>query len=86
MTAPSAQETAPTPDVPAEQTDGFVLTLLTAAAFLQCFVNDLPWIHLDIAGTAYTESWARTPPYQPSSCATGVGVRLLLEFARRWSA
>jgi len=59
---------------------------LTAAAFLQCFVDDKPWIHLDIAGTAYTEGWARTPPYQPSNCATGMGVRLLLEFARRWSA
>lgn len=59
---------------------------LTAAAFLQCFVKDIPWVHLDIAGTAYTEGWARTPPYQPSGCATGVGVRLLLEFARRWSA
>ena len=59
---------------------------LTAAAFLQCFVGDKPWVHLDIAGTAYTEGWARTPPYQPPGCATGVGVRLLLEFARRWSA
>jgi leucyl aminopeptidase len=59
---------------------------LTAAAFLQCFVGDKPWVHLDIAGTAYTENWARTPPYQPSNCATGVGVRLLVELARRWSA
>ena len=59
---------------------------LTAAAFLQVFVKDKPWVHLDIAGTAYTEGWARTPPYQPSNCATGMGVRLLLEFARRWSA
>lgn len=59
---------------------------LTAGAFLQYFVGDRPWVHLDIAGTAYTENWARTPPYQPPSCATGVGVRLLLEFARRWGA
>jgi leucyl aminopeptidase len=59
---------------------------LTAAAFLQCFVGDKPWVHLDIAGTAYTENWARTPPYQPPNCATGVGVRLLVELARRWSA
>ncbi|MCC6175006.1 MAG: leucyl aminopeptidase [Chloroflexi bacterium] len=59
---------------------------LTAAAFLERFVADIPWVHLDIAGTAYTEGWARTPPYQPPACATGVGVRLLLEFARRWSA
>jgi leucyl aminopeptidase len=59
---------------------------LTAAAFLQCFVDGKPWVHLDIAGTAYTEGWARTPPYQPPACATGVGVRLLVELARRWSA
>ena len=59
---------------------------LTAAAFLQCFVGGKPWVHLDIAATAYTENWARTPPYQPPNCATGVGVRLLVELARRWSA
>jgi leucyl aminopeptidase len=59
---------------------------LTAAAFLQCFIGGKPWVHLDIAGTAYTEGWPRTPPYQPSGCATGVGVRLLVELARRWGA
>ena len=32
---------------------------LTAAAFLKAFVGDVPWIHLDIAGTAYTD--AETP-------------------------
>jgi leucyl aminopeptidase len=32
---------------------------LTAAAFLKAFVDDVPWIHLDIAGTAYTD--AETP-------------------------
>ena len=54
--------------------------------FLEEFVGGKPWVHLDIAATAYTENWARTPPYQPPSCATGVGVRLLVELARRWSA
>ncbi|MBC8128956.1 MAG: leucyl aminopeptidase [Rhizobiaceae bacterium] len=46
---------------------------ITAAQFLQRFVNDLPWAHLDIAGTAmgspaneYNQSWA-----------SGYGVRLL---------
>ncbi|MDP8925226.1 MAG: leucyl aminopeptidase [Chloroflexota bacterium] len=57
---------------------------LTAGAFLERFVGGRPWVHLDIAGTAYTESWARVPPYLTPQCATGVGVRLLLEFARRW--
>ena len=57
-----------------------------AGAFLENFVAERPWVHLDIAGTAYTTSWDRVPPYQPPCAATGVGVRLLAEFARRWSA
>lgn len=46
---------------------------ITAAQFLQRFVNDVPWAHLDVAGTAmgspsneYSQSWA-----------SGFGVRLL---------
>ena len=46
---------------------------ITAAQFLQRFVNDVPWAHLDVAGTAmgspaneYNQSWA-----------SGFGVRLL---------
>jgi leucyl aminopeptidase len=35
---------------------GRVAGSLTAAAFLKAFVADTPWIHLDIAGTAYTEA------------------------------
>jgi leucyl aminopeptidase len=57
---------------------------LTAAAFLHNFVDGKPWVHLDIAGTAYTEGRGRIPPYLPNACATGVGVRLIAEFARRW--
>jgi leucyl aminopeptidase len=53
---------------------------LTAAAFLWSFVGETPWVHIDIAGTAYTE---KPGPYQPRG-ATGVGVRLLLECLREW--
>jgi leucyl aminopeptidase len=53
---------------------------LTAAAFLWSFVGETPWVHLDIAGTAYTD---KPGPYQPRG-ATGVGVRLLLECLREW--
>ncbi|TMA35953.1 MAG: leucyl aminopeptidase [Deltaproteobacteria bacterium] len=53
----------------------------TAAAFLSHFVGDTPWVHLDIAGTAWTTSAANG--YQPRG-ATGVGVRLLLEVLRHW--
>ena len=49
---------------------------VTAAIFLQEFVGNTPWAHLDIAGTAYPDV---RKSYQPSK-ATGVGVRLLTEF------
>jgi leucyl aminopeptidase len=52
----------------------------TAAAFLSKFVGDVPWIHLDIAGTAYT---GMTGPYQPVG-ATGFGVRLLVQLLQDW--
>jgi leucyl aminopeptidase len=47
---------------------------ITAAMFLKEFVEDVPWAHLDIAGTAFhSESKRYLPKY-----ATGVGVRLLV--------
>jgi leucyl aminopeptidase len=52
----------------------------TAAAFLQAFVGETPWVHLDIAGTGWTSA---ASAYQPKG-ATGVGVRLLLEVLRSW--
>jgi leucyl aminopeptidase len=59
---------------------------ITAAWFLANFVGDVPWAHLDIAGTAWTEgSWATMPPYLQRDVATGVGVRLLTHFARAWT-
>lgn len=47
---------------------------ITAAQFLQRFVNDVPWAHLDIAGTAYISRWEH-PLAQKG--ATAMGVRLL---------
>ncbi|HEX5136812.1 MAG TPA: leucyl aminopeptidase [Planctomycetota bacterium] len=50
----------------------------TAAAFLKEFVASVPWAHLDIAGTAWTDKdqeWNRVG-------ATGYGVRLLWEFLK----
>jgi leucyl aminopeptidase len=51
---------------------------ITGAAFLKEFVGDTPWVHLDIAGTAWTRE---SKPYIPKG-ATGVGVRLLVEALR----
>ncbi|MCE2951396.1 MAG: leucyl aminopeptidase [Alphaproteobacteria bacterium] len=46
---------------------------ITAAQFLQRFVNDTPWAHLDIAGMA----WAHKDMALCAKGATGFGVRLL---------
>lgn len=49
---------------------------ITAGLFLQEFVGDVPWAHLDIAGTAYLSKPRR---YHPKY-GTGIGVRLLIDF------
>lgn len=52
----------------------------SGAMFLKQFVHkDLPWAHLDIAGTAYL---SETSAYHPSY-ATGFGVKLMIEFLSR---
>jgi leucyl aminopeptidase len=50
---------------------------ITGALFIKEFAGDLPWAHLDIAGTAWAEE---AKPYQPKG-ATGVGVRTLVQLA-----
>ena len=54
---------------------------ITAAAFLQEFVGDAVWAHLDIAGTAYNFT---EKPYIPNKGPSGIGVRTLLELIRNW--
>ena len=54
---------------------------ITAGFFLKEFVGDTPWVHLDIAGTAYS-----VPDISYySHGATGAGVRLLVDFAMNYS-
>ena len=53
---------------------------VTAAMFLKDFVNDLPWVHLDIAGTAWLEE---AKPYMAKG-ASGVGVRTFVRLAQNW--
>ena len=51
---------------------------ITAAMFLKEFVDDTPWMHLDIAGTAWEEeskAWIAKGP-------SGIAVRSLVEFVR----
>jgi len=49
---------------------------VTAAKFLQEFVDEKPWIHLDIAGVAWTEENKPWVPKGPS----GIAVRSLVKF------
>ena len=49
---------------------------ITAAQFLQRYVNKTPWAHLDIAGVAWSKEAKPTVP----KGATGFGVRLLDRF------
>ncbi|MGH9485062.1 MAG: leucyl aminopeptidase, partial [Terriglobales bacterium] len=51
---------------------------ITAAAFLQAFVGDTPWVHLDIAGTAWLEE---NKPWMPKG-PTGVPTYTLINLAR----
>jgi leucyl aminopeptidase len=55
---------------------------ITAAWFLKEFTGDLPWVHLDIAGTAWLDDakpWMAKGP-------TGVCVRTFAQLAMGWSA
>ena len=56
--------------------------VITAAALLSKFVQKYPWVHLDIAATAWTD---KERPYTPKG-ATGIGVRLLTQFLRDYAA
>ena len=51
---------------------------ITAGLFLEEFVNDIPWVHLDIAGTSYI---SKGTGYLPTG-ATGVPVKTLYNLAK----
>jgi leucyl aminopeptidase len=51
---------------------------ITAASFLEEFVGETPWAHVDIAGTAWDVGREYT-----GADASGYGVRLLVELVRR---
>ena len=54
---------------------------ITAGAFLQEFVGDTPWGHLDIAGTAWGFTEKSYIPKGPS----GIGARTLIDLIRNWT-
>lgn len=53
-------------------------SLVTAAYFLYEFAEKTPWVHLDIAGTAWVE---KDKPYIPKG-ASGIGVRLIMDLIK----
>ncbi len=53
---------------------------ITAAQFLQRFVNDTPWAHIDIAGVTWSKKDAAAIP----KGGTGFGVQLLNDLVARY--
>ena len=52
---------------------------ITAAAFLRNAIEETPWVHIDIAGVAWTQAGTKEKPYNPKG-ATGFGVRLVMDY------
>jgi leucyl aminopeptidase len=61
-----------------KNTGGRAAGSITAGWFLKEFVGTTPWVHLDIAGTAWRDD---VPPYLRKG-ATGVPARLFIEWVR----
>ena len=53
---------------------------IQAAAFLENFVGKTPWAHLDVAGVV----WLNSNTAKHSGGATGWGVKLLFEIAKKF--
>ncbi|HUS15426.1 MAG TPA: leucyl aminopeptidase [Chloroflexia bacterium] len=74
---PEYKEQIKSPIADIANTGGRGAGTITAALFLQNFVDDTPWAHLDIAGTGWNE---RDVPYLAKG-ATGAAVRSFVELA-----
>jgi len=57
-------------------------SVITAGMFLKEFVSDVPWAHLDIAGTAWAD---KEGPYVPKG-PSGSGVRLFIDYLEKRAA
>ena len=54
--------------------------VITAAMFLKNFVNEVPWLHIDIGTTV----WSKVDKGVLTKGATGATVRLMMEMLREW--
>ncbi|MDZ4819854.1 MAG: leucyl aminopeptidase [Planctomycetota bacterium] len=61
--------------------DGRWAGAISAAKFLEQFVKQTPWVHLDIAGPAFADK----PKPWIDGGGTGVMLRTLVEVARKWN-
>ena len=61
-----------------KNTGGRAAGTITAALFLKVFAEGYPWVHLDVAGTAYSENDLVSLPKGP----TGRPVGTFVEFVR----
>lgn len=68
-----------TPNADVRNTSAYGGGTIAGAAFLQRFVGDVPWAHLDIANVSRDRR-------STNGGATGFGVRLLVEAIRTWPA
>ncbi|KAF2281893.1 hypothetical protein GH714_042717 [Hevea brasiliensis] len=71
---------SPAADVQNISTKGRGADSITAAQFLQRFVNEVPWAHLDIAGVAWDDDGSAVC----AKGATGFGVMLLNRFVSKY--
>ncbi|MBL4766243.1 MAG: leucyl aminopeptidase [Rhodobacteraceae bacterium] len=76
---PAFDKLIDSPNADMKNIGGRLAGSITAAQFLQRFVGDVPWAHIDIAGTAWKAS--SKDPREPA-WATGYGARLM----NRWVA
>ena len=51
---------------------------ITAAAFLSNFVENVPWVHIDIAGTAWIQEGTISKSYNTNG-ATGFGIKTIIK-------
>lgn len=75
---PEYAEQNKSPIADLKNTGGREAGTITAGLFIGAFVQDTPWIHLDIAGTSFA---SKSGDYLKEG-ATGVGVRLLYHFVK----
>jgi leucyl aminopeptidase len=64
-----------------KNTGGRPAGTLTAAAFLKAFINDTPWIHVDIAGTAYLDGESAWQAKGPTGTPVRAFVSLIEQLA-----